>query len=51
VVAGDRQYAARWTFYISPEGKILYVDRKVSASTAGPAVAERLQALGVPRAK
>ena len=51
VVGGDREYAARWTFYISPEGKILYVDRKVSPSTAGAAVAERLQALGVPPAK
>ncbi len=51
VVGGERQYAARWTFYISPEGTILDVDRKVSAATAGPAVAERLKALGVPPAK
>ncbi len=51
VVGGDRQVAQRWTFFISPEGKILYVERKVSPSTAGPAVAERLKALGVPPAR
>jgi peroxiredoxin Q/BCP len=51
VVGGDRQRAARWTFYISPEGKILHVDRDVSPATAGSAVAERLASLGVPRAK
>ncbi len=51
VVGGERQRAARWTFYISPQGRILHVDRDVNPSTAGPAVAERLAALRVPPAK
>jgi peroxiredoxin Q/BCP len=50
-VLGDRPVAQRWTFYISPEGKILEIDQKVSPATAGPVVAERLKALGVPPAK
>ena len=25
----------RWTFYIGPDGKILFIDNKVSTSTAG----------------
>ena len=50
-VQGDRQTASRWTFYISPEGKILHVDRQVSPATAGEMVAERLKELRVPPAK
>ena len=50
-VSGERTTAARWTFYIGEDGKILHVDRQVSPATAGAAVAERLKALGVARAK
>ena len=42
-------YAARHTFYIGPDGKILYVDREVHPKTAGEDVAKRLEALGVPK--
>jgi thioredoxin-dependent peroxiredoxin len=42
-------FAARWTFYISADGRILAVDRRVTPATAGPAVAARLAELGVPR--
>jgi peroxiredoxin Q/BCP len=35
-------FASRWTFYIGPDGRILDIDRKVSASTHGDAVVARL---------
>jgi thioredoxin-dependent peroxiredoxin len=41
-------FARRWTFYIGPEGKVLYVDREVKTETAGPDVAARLKELKVP---
>ena len=37
----------RWTFYIGLDGKLLYIDRSVHASTAGADVADRLEELGV----
>jgi thioredoxin-dependent peroxiredoxin len=43
--------ASRWTFYIGADGKILEIDKKVKASTAGEDVAAKLAALGVPRRK
>jgi thioredoxin-dependent peroxiredoxin len=47
VLNGD--YAARNTFYIGKDGKILYVERKVNAGTAGDDVAKKLSELKVPR--
>jgi peroxiredoxin Q/BCP len=44
-------YAARHTFYIGTDGKILYVDRKVSPSTAGQDVANRLTELGIDKSE
>jgi peroxiredoxin Q/BCP len=44
-------YAARHTIYIGIDGKIAYVDRKVSPSTAGGDVASRLEELGVKEAE
>jgi peroxiredoxin Q/BCP len=41
--------AKRWTFYISKDGKILAIDRDVSAGTAGADVARRLAELGVAK--
>ena len=38
-------YASRWTFYIGPDGKILDVDKKVSAPTHGQAIAAKLTEL------
>ena len=50
VVRDDKSLAAtRWTFYIGADGKILYVDRQVSPSTHGSAVAAKLSELGVKR--
>jgi peroxiredoxin Q/BCP len=41
--------AKRWTFYIGQDGKILYIDKDVNATTAGADVAARLAALGIPK--
>lgn len=47
VVSTVRPLPARWTFYIDGDGKIIYIDKDVNASTAGSDVAVRLAALGV----
>lgn len=39
-------FASRWTFYIGPDGKILYIDKAVNTQTAGADLAARLEALG-----
>ena len=43
------QFARRWTFYIGPDGKILYIDKSVKTSTAGQDVAAKLSELGVAK--
>jgi peroxiredoxin Q/BCP len=48
VVTPERELPFRWTFYVGPDGRILYVDREVKTGTAGADVAARLKALGVP---
>ena len=50
VISGDGMYAARHTFYIGKDGKLLHIDRQVSPGTAGPDVVARLMELGVARA-
>jgi thioredoxin-dependent peroxiredoxin len=49
VVAPEKQFASRWTFYIGPDGKILYIDRQVKPGTAGEDLVAKLQELGVKR--
>lgn len=49
VLRGMGLYAARHTFYIGTDGKILFIDRKVNTKTAGDDVAARLEALGIPK--
>ena len=51
VLAGGRRTAARWTFYIGVDGRILYIDRAVIADGHGEEVPERLAALGIPLRK
>jgi len=51
VVTPDRQFAQRWTYYIGVDGKILFVDKKVSTATAGQDLAAKLGELGVARKK
>lgn len=41
--------ARRWTHYIGPDGKILFIDQKVSTGTAGEDLAKKLAELGVKR--
>jgi peroxiredoxin Q/BCP len=41
-------FAARHTFYIGADGKILFVDDKVRSASAGDDLAARLEELGVP---
>ena len=40
-------FPSRWTFYIDANGKISYIDKQVSAVTAGKDITERLRQLGV----
>jgi peroxiredoxin Q/BCP len=47
VVSGDRTTAARWTFYIGKDGKILYIDKQVNPASHGQEVVTRLKALGI----
>ena len=49
VVKDDRSYAARWTFYIGTDGKILYIDKSIEPATAGDDIVRRLAELGIPR--
>ena len=41
-VLGATGLARRWTFYIGGDGKILYIEKKVSAGTAGDDLAAKL---------
>jgi peroxiredoxin Q/BCP len=51
VVTPERELPFRWTYYIGPDGKILYIDKEVKPPTAGADVAARLKALNVPARK
>lgn len=51
VVAGDRQYASRWTFYIGKDGKILEIDKQMNPAAHGADIVARLTSLGIPRRK
>ena len=51
VVDAQHALAARWTFYIGPDGKILEVDNKINAKTAGEDVVKKLESLKVPKVK
>jgi thioredoxin-dependent peroxiredoxin len=44
-VLGPFGVARRWTFYIGPDGRILYIDKEVKTATAGEDIAARLGAL------
>jgi peroxiredoxin Q/BCP len=39
--------AQRWTFYIGPDGKIQYIEKKVNVQTAGADLAAKLAELSV----
>jgi peroxiredoxin Q/BCP len=48
-VLGRSGLANRWTFYIGPDGKILYIEKAVKPTTAGADVAAKLAELGVAK--
>ena len=48
VVTGEAKTAARWTFYIGKDGKILYIDKAVKTGAYGADVSAKLKELGVP---
>jgi peroxiredoxin Q/BCP len=41
--------ASRWTFYIGPDGKILFIDKSGATRTAGENLAAKLAELKVPK--
>ena len=43
--------ARRWTFYIGTDGKIMFIDDKVSTATSGEDLARKLGELGVKKKK
>jgi peroxiredoxin len=47
----EQQLAARWTFYIGPDGKILDIDKAPTTATAGEVMVKKLEALGVKKRK
>lgn len=47
VVNENRSVPFRHTHYIGPDGKILFIDKNVSAGTHGADVAAKLKELGV----
>ncbi len=46
----DRGVAARWTFFIGSDGRILFVDREVSPTSHGGDILSRVQELGIAAA-
>jgi peroxiredoxin Q/BCP len=50
-VLSPQGFARRWTFYIGPDGKIMFIDDKVSTATAGEDLAKKLAELGVKKKK
>ena len=48
-VPPERQFAARWTFYIGPDGKLLAIDKSPTTQTAGAVMVKKLEELGVKK--
>jgi peroxiredoxin Q/BCP len=48
-VPPEKQFAARWTFYIAPDGKIVAIDKSPTTSTAGAVMIKKLDELGVKK--
>jgi thioredoxin-dependent peroxiredoxin len=45
----EQQLAARWTFYIGPDGRILAIDKNPTTATAGQVMIKHLDELGVKK--
>jgi peroxiredoxin len=50
-VLSPQGFARRWTFYIGPDSKILFIDKGVQPATAGATLAAKLAELGVKKKK
>jgi peroxiredoxin Q/BCP len=50
-VPPERQLAARWTFYIGPDGRILAIDKSPTTNTAGEVMVKKLEELGIKKKK
>ena len=48
-VLGRFGVANRWTFYIAPDGKILYIDKEVKPASSGPDMVAKMAELKVPK--
>ncbi len=48
-VLGTTGTARRWTFYIGPDRRILFIDKAVRTATAGEDLAAKLEELGVKK--
>ena len=46
-VLGASGYASRWTFYIGADGRLIAIDKKVSAASHGRDIVARLTELGI----
>ena len=46
-VLSKRGFSSRWTYYISKEGVIKHIDKKVKARSHGEDIAAKLKELGV----
>ena len=49
VIPEGRQFASRHTFYIGPDGKILFIDRTPGTAKAGETIVAKLEELGVKK--
>ncbi len=49
VVTATRPVAHRWTFYISPDGKIAHIDKQINTANAGADTAKQLASMNVPK--
>ena len=47
----ERQFARRYTYYIDPTGKIVFIDKAVKPATSGQDIVGHLQELKVPERK
>jgi thioredoxin-dependent peroxiredoxin len=48
-VPPERQLAARWTFYIGVDGRIVAIDKSPTTGTAGAVMVKKLDELGVKK--
>jgi thioredoxin-dependent peroxiredoxin len=45
----EQQFAARWTFFIGPDGRIQHIEKNPTTATAGQVMVKNLDQLGVKK--